>query len=74
MQDEWEHDKSSKEHKMFMPVHQRLDPQAIVDDLAELGNEDMPQNDPYKDDSWIVETFHIIDNEPELTPEGGTSM
>ena len=32
-------------------VHQQLDPQATVDDLADLGTGDVSQYDPYKDGS-----------------------
>ena len=41
----------------------------MVDDLAELGAQDMPQYDPYEDESQKVETFPILNEEPEATFE-----
>ena len=43
----------------------------MVSDLAYLGSEDMPQYDPYEDESQNAEMFHILDEEPEVIPEWG---
>ena len=48
--------------------------QATVNDLAYLGKEDMPKNDPYKDESQNVDTFPISDEEPEVTVEWGGNI
>ena len=46
--DEWDREESKKEHRTFMEVVQkRLDPQATVDGLVDLGTEVAPQYDPY---------------------------
>ena len=50
------------------PVHQRLGPQMMVDHLADLGTEDMPQHDLYEDESQDDDTVPISDAEPEATP------
>ena len=57
---------------MFMDsVHQRVGPQAMVNNLADWGAEDMPQNDACKDDSKNGETFPGFEEEPEVTPPWG---
>ena len=49
--------------------HQKLGPQAMVDNLAHLCIEDTPQYDLYEGESQNVETFLILDDEPELTQD-----
>ena len=52
---------------VFMkPVCQKLCSQAMVDDVADLSIEKMPQYNLHKD-----ETVTILDEEPEVTPEWG---
>ena len=34
-------------------VHQKIGPQAAVDDLADLGTEDTPKYDPHEDESKV---------------------
>ena len=41
----------------------------MVGDLADLGAEDMWQYNLYEDESQNVETFPILDEESEVTPE-----
>ena len=43
----------------------------MVDDLADLGAEDMLQYDPYQDESQNVDTFPSLDEEPEIAHEWG---
>ena len=52
-------------------LHQRLGPYAVVRDPVKLGVEDTPHYDPYEDKLQNVETLHILDKEPEVTPEWG---
>ena len=69
-QDERKHEKYKEEHCLLMQLlHQRLGPHTIVGDLADLGKEDMPQYDPYKDESQNVETLTILDEESGVIPE-----
>ena len=66
--DEWEQCK--EECSTFKKsLHQRLYPHAMVGDLEVLGTEDMLKYEPYEDESQNVETFSILDEEPEVTPE-----
>ena len=52
-------------------LHQKLGPQAMMDDLVYLAAADMLQYYPYEDESQHVETFLILHEEPEVTPEWG---
>ena len=70
-QDKWERHKFKDEHMSFMDSFQRLDPQATLDDLADLGAEDMTQYDPNKDESQDDGKFFILYEEPEVTTEWG---
>ena len=68
-QDEWEQEECKQEHSLFMELlHQRLDPQAIVRDQAELGGKDINVYS-YKNELQNAETFPTSDEEPEVTPE-----
>ena len=59
------------EHGSFMEsLHQRLDHQAMVDDLANLGAEVELQYDPYEDESQNVKMFPSLDEEPKATQSG----
>ena len=42
-------------------------------DLVELDVENMPKYNPYEDESHSAETFSILDEELEVTPEWGTN-
>ena len=48
-------------------LHQRLGPQATVDDIVDLYMEDMPQYDPDENELQKVDTFPSLDEEPEVT-------
>ena len=50
-------------------LHQRLGSQTMVGDLAELGLKDMPQFDPYEDESQSTEIFPALDKELEVSSE-----
>ena len=50
-------------------LNQRLHPQAVVDDLADLCIEDLPWYDPPKKESWNEKTFPSLDEKPVATPE-----
>ena len=52
-------------------LHQRLGPQAMVDGLADLGMEYIPEYNLYDDESQNVETFPSLNEEPEVTLEWG---
>ena len=67
---EWDECKAEQSFLMEL-LHQRLGPHAMLGDLVELGAEDTPQYDPYADDSQNAETFHMLDEEPEVTPKWG---
>ena len=51
--------------------HQRLRNQAMVEGLSDLGTEDTPQHNPYKDASQNGETFPNLEDELELTFKWG---
>ena len=71
-QDEWEWEGCKNEHSFFMEsLHQALGPHARLSDLVNLGVEETPQDDPYEDGLQNAETFPMLDEEPEVTPEGG---
>ena len=59
---------ANKYSSILESFHQRLGSQAMVDDLADLGMEDMSQYDSYKDKSQNVETSPSLD-EPDATLE-----
>ena len=47
-------------HGLFMEsIHQRLGPQAMVNDLTDRGTEDMPHYDPYEDESQSMDISHF---------------
>ena len=50
-------------------LHQRLGTYATVRDLVGLGVDYPSQYDPYEDKSQTAQTFLILDEEPEVTPE-----
>ena len=61
-----------KDKQLFMKsLHQRLGPQAMVDGLADLGMEYIPEYNLYDDESQNVETFPSLNEEPEVTLEWG---
>ena len=71
-QDEWEQDECKNKCSLFMEsLHQTMDPHTSLRDLANLGVEETPQYNPYKDESQNAETFPMLDEEPEGTPEWG---
>ena len=46
----------------------------VVRDLVKLDVKDALQYNPYEDELQNAETFPKLDEEPEVTPEWGTSM
>ena len=52
-------------------LHHRFGPHAERRDLVELGVEDMLLYDPYEYKAQNAETFPMLDEEPEVTPEWG---
>ena len=55
-------------------LHQRLGPHAMVRDLVELGVEDRPWYDPYKDELQNADMSPILNEEPEATQSGRANM
>ena len=67
-QDEWEWEECKEKLSLFMELlHQRLG----LHDLVKLGAENMPQYDPYDDESQNADEFPILDEEPGVTSEWG---
>ena len=52
-------------------LHQRLGNQAEEDDMADLSADGMTQYNPYEDESQNVDTFPMLDEEPEVTYKWG---
>ena len=50
-------------------LHQRLGPQAMMDDLADLDAEGTPQYDQYEDKLQDNEIFPSLDEETKVAPE-----
>ena len=57
---------------LFMEsLHQVLGSCMRLSDLVDLDVEETPQYDPYEDELQNAETFPMLDEEPEVTPEWG---
>ena len=52
-------------------LHQAWGPCARLSDLVDLSVEETLQYDPYEDESQNAETFPMLDEEAEVTPEWG---
>ena len=52
-------------------LHQRLDPHAEVRDIVKKNVKDTLQYIPYEEKLQNVETFPILDEEPEITLDWG---
>ena len=52
-------------------LHQVLGPGARLSDLVDLGVEETLQYDPYENELKYVETFPMLDEEPDITPKWG---
>ena len=52
-------------------LHQALGPCMRLSDLVDLDEEETMQYDPYEDKVQNAETFPMLDEEQEVTPEWG---
>ena len=53
-------------------LNHMLGTQTMVDDFADLSMKDIPQYNPYEDESQNIETFPILDEKQQVTTEGGS--
>ena len=69
-QNEWESKEYNQGCRRFMELlNQRLCPAAMVEELAELGVKDMLLYNLIENKLKNTETFLVVDEEPEVTPE-----
>ena len=74
-QDTWDRGECKDKHRPLMEsLHQTFGPHATVDDLADLGTEDMPLCDLYEDNSQNVETFLSLDKKRGNPIVGGQNL
>ena len=66
-QEEWEEEECKNECSLLM---ESLHYSKMLRELVELGVQETPQYEPYEKELQKAETFHMLDEEPEVNHRG----